>query len=124
MKPKNLGGKGRFVGWNGEQDIKSSHDILEEALLVPDSWRFNKTKLIRKAGYHSKSFYLGSQSEMTRPVILSYPLGRCMSINPPSQKDVEKMKPNLQSKKLMKRFIAGKNYQQLKDLPSFVSGII
>ena len=31
---------GKFIGWNGgEQVNKSSRDILEEALLVPDSWR-------------------------------------------------------------------------------------
>ena len=42
-----------FVGWNGgEGESKSSKEILEETLLVPD---FNKTKLIEWAGYSENS---------------------------------------------------------------------
>ena len=62
---------GNFVGWNGEDDeIKSSHDILEDALIVP-----NKTQLIRYAGY--------SKGSKVAPRMLVYPFGRCISIDPP-----------------------------------------
>ena len=75
-----LGTMEKFVGWNGgDHENKSSRDILEEALIVPDSWRFNRTRLILGAGYRTKSGSLCSESEVT-PVILSYPLGRCMYI--------------------------------------------
>ena len=50
-------GKKKFVGWNGgEGENKSSEEILEEALLVPDSWRFNKTRLIFSATYSEFDF--------------------------------------------------------------------
>ena len=47
----------KFVGWNGGAgESKSSDEILEEALLVPDSWRFNKTRLISSATYSENNF--------------------------------------------------------------------
>ena len=54
----------KFAGWNGgESDTKSSEEILEEALLVPD-WRFNKTRLISSAKYAENNFDF-TRSEMT-----------------------------------------------------------
>ena len=46
----------KFVGWNGggEGESKSSKDILEEALLVPD---FNKTRLITWVTYSENYDY-------------------------------------------------------------------
>ena len=52
----------KFVGWNGgEHENRSSLDILEEALLVPDSW----TRLIDAARYFikSESEYFDSKME-------------------------------------------------------------
>ena len=72
---------GKFVGWNGgEKETKSSRDILEEVFLIP-----NKTGLIIYSSYSDEQ-QVGSpiKTEVTT-VILSYPLGRCMSISPPLQ---------------------------------------
>ena len=95
-----------FVGWNGRKNVsfnKSSRDILEEAFLVPDSWRSNKTQLIKKAIYVDTRIperYSELADSELAPMILSYPLGRCLSISPPHQKDADKRKLN----KLFVRF--------------------
>ena len=55
----------KFAGWNGgAQETKSSNEILEEVLLVPDSWRFNKPRLISSASYLENHIDL-EQSEVT-----------------------------------------------------------
>ena len=73
----------KFVGWNGRGgENKSSHDILEEALLLPES--FNKTKLISYSGY-SENYEDFKESKVTQMKI-AFPSGRCWIIDPPSQK--------------------------------------
>ena len=48
-----------FVGWSGGiGGNKSSHEILQEALLISDDQHSNKTKLIRFNGYSSHDFKL------------------------------------------------------------------
>ena len=77
---------GKFVGWNGgEKETKSSRDILEEALLVPDGWGSNKTRLIRDGffWFWDPSLTLQAIQAEVKTVILSYPWGRCVSIIAP-----------------------------------------
>ena len=70
----------RFVGWNGgEGESKSSHDILEEALLIPNSSK----KLISYSGY-SENYADFKESRVTL-LKLAFPSGRCLIIHPPSQ---------------------------------------
>ena len=72
-----------FVGWNGRnEEIKSSHEILEEALIV-NNRHINETKFITWAFY-----YMENEDEVFDKIDigltnLTYPHGRCFSIRPP-----------------------------------------
>ena len=58
-----------FVGWSGGiGGNKSSHEILQEALLISDDQHSNKTKLIRFNGYSSHDF----DAKMSNYIILEH----------------------------------------------------
>ena len=80
----------KFVGWNGDKDYnKSSHEILEEALLFP-----------KRQGHLSQAVYFENLDDFREaPVsfrMLMAPYGRCMVVSPLSQEkeNVGDFKPN------------------------------
>ena len=82
-----------FVGWSGGiGGNKSSHEILQEALLISDDQYFNKTKLIRFNGYSSHDFDAKMSNYNLRALI--YPFARCISFDPSSQKKKMSTTPN------------------------------
>ena len=69
---------GRFVGWNGvNSENKSSRDILEEMLLLPDRQELF-VPWFSTEYFHD---YYWSNVTFRR---LMFPLGRCMFVSPPS----------------------------------------
>ena len=66
----------KFIGWNGGKGKnKSSHEILNEALIVK-SKHINNTKFIVIAKYNNVDVEVGLRT-------LSFPFGQCFSISPP-----------------------------------------
>ena len=68
----------KFVGWNGDKDYnKSSHEILEEALLFP------KIQDILYGSFYGEND--GPRDANVSFRMLIVPFGRCMVFSPPSQ---------------------------------------
>ena len=66
-----------FVGWNGDKDYnKSSHEIMEESLLFPES-----QGLLLWA--HFTDVLDDSKNASVTLRMLIFPFGRCMIISPP-----------------------------------------
>ena len=104
-------GKERFVGWNGNKTYnKSSHEILEEVLLFPKKSQGN----LRHAKYiqgvdDSKS----KDAKVTFKMLIS-PLGRCMVISPPSQKNSGHFKPDSLRMAYSDAFVKHLNFSSAK----------
>ena len=100
----------RFVGWNGvNSENKSSSDILEEMLLLPD-----RQDLVKPV-FFTENFHdiYGSNVTFRR---LMFPLGRCMFVSPP---------PSIrtQSRKKLNRFeLEFNNYAFNSPAKSFSHG--
>ena len=77
-----------FIGWNGgENETKSSQDILEEALVLK-SQILNETPFLW-AKYTEDHITLIPAEMKLRT--LAYPFGRCISISPPTQNNLSSL---------------------------------
>ena len=71
----------RFVGWNGgENETKSSQNILEDVLMVNNELIKNGT-ILHGANY-TENYYDWTNGDV-KSKTLFYPFGNCMSISPP-----------------------------------------
>ena len=76
--------KKSFVGWNGgENETKSSQDILEEVLVVK-SHILNETSFLSARYTEDHVSYLPAEMKLR---ILVFPFGRCIPISPPISQD-------------------------------------
>ena len=83
-----MDGKQGFIGWNGgENETKSSQDILEEALVIKNQI-FNVKSFLGARYTEDHVSYVGAEMRLRT---LAYPFGRCISISPPSQNNLSSL---------------------------------
>ena len=81
----------KFLGWNGGQNVRhfSSHDILEDVLILDKSLSGTNTATVHGKKFIKVQGYTNNSIDFTNPIIslriLVFPYGRCLSIIPPKK---------------------------------------